>query len=134
MKVEQELDFYCLYGLADQDGPLRNEVRIGLSKMGALAGEIYTAKTWRSVPVATVTEVYVKGRPLGERFRKSIATRLAQLNVPRREGWWWLIPPSTFSGIVSEVVDLEQIAARTKADVDREFNEALRRQMRGVMR
>lgn len=134
MQVEQELDFHCLYGLADQDGPLRSEVRIGFSKWGSLADEIKAAQTWRSARLRFVMQFGIQGRPAVSRLRVAVQNELSRQGFSKKEGAWWVVEPSKLIDVTVETAGIEFIKTRTPADVETEFEAALRRKMQGVLK
>jgi hypothetical protein len=86
--AELELDLVVIYAIGDGDGPLRGEVKIGLSSRRAFAEEVKAARVYRSSEVVTHFAHVVRGRAVGLRLRSALEASLRSTGRHKRNSWW----------------------------------------------
>lgn len=88
LAAEQKADIVVLWALGDLDGPLADEVKIGLCKRRAFQSQVYAMRAARSRALAHRIEVYVRGEGAGLRLKTAIVEHLRELGHEIDEPWF----------------------------------------------
>ena len=64
LQVEQELEITVVYAIADRDGPLAGEIKIGVSSRKAYPGELEKFRTYRATEIVAhqEPEIWLHGK------------------------------------------------------------------------
>lgn len=113
LAAEQKAEIVVFWALGDMDGPLSNEIKIGLNKRRSFQSDvIYRMRGYRSRALAHRVEVYIRGECAGLRLKTAVAQRLHELGCGLEKPDWFRAG-IIVSGIVIECAAIERITLMT---------------------
>lgn len=117
-----------IYAIGDADGPLSNEIKIGLCSRKSYQQEIYNARLYRSADLAVHFASIVRGKAAGARLKTAMETKL-RTACQHKKGSWWIASAQRARSILFEAVAEERISLLTEDGAKALEREALARKM-----
>lgn len=114
--AEQRAEIAVLWAIGDADGPLANEIKIGVNKRRSFQADIiYRMRGYRSRNLAHRVEVYIRGECAGLRLKTAVVQRLHELGCGLEKPDWFRAG-SIIAGIVTECAAIERVTLLTEDD------------------